>query len=76
MSAEKDIGAGGTRAAPSAERPAPDCGSGPDLTVGESEPHIGLHENTAETAWDSFPLPLCLPGSRALSQKINMKKIY
>ena len=30
-------------------------GSGHDLTVGGIEPHVGLHADSVEPAWDSLP---------------------
>ena len=52
-----------------------DLGSGHDLTVREFKPHIGLHTDGAEPAWDSVSPPFC-PSSacmcvHALSLKIN-----
>ena len=38
-----------------------DFGSGHDLTVRETEPHIGLCVDSAEPAWDALYLPLSLP---------------
>lgn len=64
------MGARGAWEAQSAESLAPDFSPRHSLMV-EAEPHIGLHENTAEPAWESFRLPLPLTCSHALSQKIN-----
>ena len=38
-----------------------DFGSGHDLAVGESEPHIGLWADSGESAWYCLPLSLPLP---------------
>ena len=48
-------------------------GSGHDVMVCGSEPHIGLCLVSAEPAWDSlsFPLSLALPHLYSLSLKIN-----
>ena len=47
--------------------------SGHDLTVREFKPHIRLHSDSMEPAWDSLSLPLSLPLPRSctLSFKIN-----
>ena len=44
-------------------------GAGHDLMAHESEPHIGLHADNVELAWDFLFLSLCC--SSALSVKIN-----
>ena len=42
----------------SAEHPTPDFGSGHDLTVQESEPHVTLCADSGEPAWDFVCLSL------------------
>ena len=39
--------------------PTVDFGSAHDLTIGEIEPHVGLHADSAEPAWDSLSHSLC-----------------
>ena len=58
---------------PLVKRPILDFGSGYDLTVHEFKPHIGLHTDSAETAWDSLCPPLSAPpmSMHALSSKIS-----
>ena len=56
-------------------------GSGPDLTVGEFEPRMGLCADSAGLAWDSLSLSLSLSPSLSappllmfsLSLKIKIK---
>ena len=50
----------GTWVAQSVKRLTLDFQSGHDLGVCEFEPHIGLHADSAEPAWDSLSLPLSL----------------
>ena len=51
-----------------------DFGSGPDLTVHEFEPHIGLCADNTKLAWDlSAPPLLALPLSQ--NEYINLKNI-
>ena len=38
-----------------------DIGSAHDLTVCETEPHVGLCSDSMEPAWDSVSLSLSLP---------------
>ena len=48
-----------------------DFGSGHDLTVGETEPHVGLRTDRVEPVWDSLsPISLSPSSARTLS-KIN-----
>ena len=71
----------GTWAAQSVKRPTLHFGSGHDLTVGETEPCVGLCPDSTEPAWDSLPvcLSVCLslylssPPLPSLS-KINKQK--
>ena len=55
--------------------------SGHDLTVRESEPHIGLHSDSTEPAWDSLSpslhasSPLMCSHSLSPNKQINLKKI-
>ena len=53
-------------------------GSGHDLTVCETEPHVRLHADSVEPAWDSLSpsLFLSLPHSLSfsLSLRINLNK--
>ena len=53
-----------------------DLGSGNDLMVHETEPHVGLCTNGAELAWDSLSLPLSLPlpCSHSLSLSLSLSK--
>ena len=56
--------------AQSVKPPALDFGSGPDLTVCEFEPHIGICADSVEPAWDSLSLAP-LPFFCTLSLKIK-----
>ena len=47
--------------AQSVERPTLDFGSGRDLTVCESEPHVGICADSEEPAWDSLSPSLSAP---------------
>ena len=51
---------GGTWVAQWVQRLTPDLGSGHDLTVRGTDPHVGLGTDSVEPAWDSLPpsLPL------------------
>ena len=51
-----------------------DFGSGCDLTVGESEAHIGLCADGVEPAWDSVSLSTPSPAHH-LSHKIIKNKL-
>ena len=59
------------------KRPTLDYRSGGDVTIRESEPHIGFCSSSVEPAWDSLPPSLSAPPplSYALS-KINMKRNF
>ena len=46
--------------APSVKRPMLDFGSGHDLTVPGFEPHVWLHADSEEPAWDSLSASLSL----------------
>ena len=59
--------------AQSVKCPTIDFGSGHDLTVHEFEHHTGLHSDSAEPAWDSVSLPLCLPHPCSLSVSLSQK---
>ena len=63
----------GTWVAQSVECPTLDFGSGRDLTVCESEPHVRLYASSTEPAWDSLSpsLSLSAPPLITLSLKIN-----
>ena len=50
----------------SVELPTLDFGSGHDLTLCEFELHVGLHDDSAELAWNSLSPSLCV-----LSLKVN-----
>ena len=80
----KTEGIWGTWVAPSVKHPTLGFGSGHDLMVHEFDPHVGLHADTMEPAWNSLSLSLSLllsaPPllSHSLSLKINensLKKI-
>ena len=70
--------------APSVGWPTLGFGSGHELVVPEFEPHIDLHADSVEPAWDSLSLPVSLPFllsfsfslslslSLSLSQEINI----
>ena len=62
--------------AQSVKHPTPGFGSGHDLPVHEIEPHLGLHADSAEPAWDSLYLLLSAPPphSLSLSKLINKLK--
>ena len=60
--------------AQSAERLVLDSSSGHDLTIHESEPHVGLRADSVEPTWDSLPLSLPLPHARALSLFLSLSK--
>ena len=51
--------------------------SGHDLTVCEFEPHVGLHTDCMEPAWDSLPPSLSAPPllAHSLSHSQNKKKL-
>ena len=51
----------GTWVAQSFMHPTLDSDSGLDVTVPEIEPHIQLHNNSTEAAWDSLPPYLSVP---------------
>ena len=57
-----------------------DFGSGHDLIVHEFKPHIRIHTDSVEPAWDSLPLSLPLPicalflSQNKLLKKQNKKK--
>ena len=54
-----------------------DFSSGHDLMVREFEPHIGLHTDSAEPAWDSLSLSASPVLSVSLQiSKINFKKLF
>ena len=56
-----------TWVAQSVERPALDFSSGHDPTVRGFEPHIGLHTESVESAWDSVSASSPLAHSLSLS---------
>ena len=67
--------------AQSVERPPLDFSSGDDLTVRAFKPHIGLHADSVEPAWDSaslslslFPSPLVLAFSLEINKLKKTKK--
>ena len=59
----------GTRVAQLGKHPTLDFGTGHGLTTCETEPHIGLHAESTECAWDSRSASLSAPPRclRALS---------
>ena len=57
----------GVWVAQSVKRPTLDFGSGHDLTVCESEPHVWLCAGSVEPAWDSLALSLCPSPGHAVS---------
>ena len=57
----------------SVEYPTLDFGSGQDLLVRETEPHVRLCTDSMEPAWDSLSLPLYLPLPCSLSQNKILK---
>ena len=64
----------GTWVAQSVKRPT--LGSGRDLMVHRTDPHIGLHTVSTEPAWDSLPPSLSAPPparthARALSPSLS-----
>ena len=52
-----------------------DFGSGHDLTVCEIKPHVGLHTDSMEPAWDSLPLSLSVPPQLVLSLSLKINKL-
>ena len=53
------------------KHPALDFGSGRDLTVGESEPHVRLAAVSAELTWDPLSPSLFTPPPLALSLSVS-----
>ena len=64
----------GAWVAQSIERPTLCFSSGHDLMVCGFKPHVRLHADRAEPAWDSLSLSLCPFPAHALSLKINKNK--
>ena len=66
----------GTRVAQSGGRPTLDFGSGHNLAVCGTEPHIGLCAVGVEPIWYSFSSSLCLPfpclHARSLSLSLSL----
>ena len=56
-----------------AKRPTPGFGSDHGLTFCEFEPHIGLHTDRAEPAWDSLSPSLSLFASPLLGLSVSLK---
>ena len=54
--------------AQSVKHPTLDFSSGHDLTVPEFEPHVGLHADSAEPAWDSLSPSRSTPPHSSLSK--------
>ena len=61
----------GTWVAQSVKRPTIGFSSGHDLTFLEFEPHIGLHADSAESAWDSLSVSLSAPPLLSLSVSLS-----
>ena len=64
--------------AQSVEHLSPDLGSGHDLMFCGIEPHVGIHADSTEPAWDSLsPSFSALPSLHSLPLKINklLKKV-
>ena len=74
---------GGAWVAQSVKHPTLDFSSAHDLTVGGTEPHVGISHDSTEPAWDSLSAPSLLMCACVLacslafspSLKINLKKI-
>ena len=65
----------GTWVAQSVKHPTLDFDSGHDPTVGEFEPHIRLHADSMEPAWDPLSPPsLCLCPADALSLSLSLSQ--
>ena len=61
----------GAWVAQSVKHPTLDLSSGHDLTVCEFEPHIRLHADSVEPAWDSLSPSLSAPPPLALSLSLS-----
>ena len=70
----KTVFSWGAWVAQSVKHPTLGYGSGHDLMVYEFEPHVGLHDDSAELAWDSLYLPLSAPPLLALSLSLKIHK--
>ena len=60
--------------AQSVKHPTLDFGSGRDLMVGEIEPQSSHCADSAESAWDSLLLSLCLSLAHVLAHSLKLKK--
>ena len=55
------------------KHPTLDFDSGHDLTPREIDPHVGLHADSVESAWDSLSLCLSPACAHALSLSYSLK---